>query len=161
VLLLGVLYHLRYPLVVLDRLAEMTRRLLFLQSHLVGPQVSHEPWADAEPEDVLADDFPRLSFVEGRYRGDVTNWWLPNYTALEALARSAGLRVLARPTPSYWLRSQPKSSRPCAAGAWSSPVSTSRSTSRSGTNFEQEPSDLKSERRPAAQPAKASLAMPP
>jgi tRNA (mo5U34)-methyltransferase len=99
VLLLGVLYHLRYPLVVLDRLAEMTRRLLFLQSHLVGPQVSHEPWADAEPEDVLADDFPRLSFVEGRYRGDVTNWWLPNYTALEALARSAGLRVLARPTP--------------------------------------------------------------
>jgi tRNA (mo5U34)-methyltransferase len=98
VLLLGVLYHLRYPLLVLDRLAEMTRRQLFLQSHLVGPQVSHEPWADAGPEDVVADDFPRLSFVEGRYRGDVTNWWLPNYTALAALARSAGLRILARPT---------------------------------------------------------------
>ena len=59
----------------------------------------YDPAERWEPDDVVADDFPRLSFVEGRYRGDVTNWWLPNYTALAALARSAGLRILARPTP--------------------------------------------------------------
>jgi tRNA (mo5U34)-methyltransferase len=78
VLLLGVLYHLRYPLLVLDRLAEMTRRLLFVQSHLVGPQSSHEPWADAEPAEVVGDDFPRLSFVEG---------------GIEATSRTGGCRT--------------------------------------------------------------------
>jgi len=99
VLFLGLLYHLRYPLLVLDRLAQMTRRRLLLQSHVVGPFVAFEPRADVEIEETGDEAFPRLAFVENAYRGDNTNWWLPNYSALEALARSAGLRVLARPTP--------------------------------------------------------------
>ena len=40
-----------------------------------------------------------MSFLEGAYRGDLSNWWVPNYEALEPLARSAGLKVLARPHP--------------------------------------------------------------
>jgi tRNA (mo5U34)-methyltransferase len=98
VLCLGLLYHLRYPLLVLDRLAQMTRRRLFVQSHLIGPQLPNEPQQDVGMEDVVDESFPRLSFVESAYRGDSTNWWLPNYSALEAMARAAGLRVLARPT---------------------------------------------------------------
>lgn len=128
VLFLGLFYHLKYPGLVLDRLAEMTKELIFFNSHIEGipPEAPAEeaapsalgrarraiarrldPSREAEaraPEDVDRDDlqsrsFPRMSFLEGAYRGDLSNWWVPNYEALEPLARSAGLKVLARPHP--------------------------------------------------------------
>ncbi len=36
VLFLGLLYHLKYPGIVLDRLAEMTRERIFIQSQIIG-----------------------------------------------------------------------------------------------------------------------------
>jgi|SRR5579884_2810794 tRNA (mo5U34)-methyltransferase len=85
VLLLGLLYHLKYPGIVLDRAAEMTRRRLYLASAVIGPEDADVP--------------PQLTFVEELYRGDPTNWWLPNFSALPAMMRSAGLRVIGRPHP--------------------------------------------------------------
>jgi tRNA (mo5U34)-methyltransferase len=38
-----------------------------------------------------------MAFVEGRLAGDPTNWWVPNLACNEALLRSVGLRVTARP----------------------------------------------------------------
>lgn len=108
VLFLGLLYHLRYPLLVLDRLAEMTRRRLLLQSHVVGPPLQHESLPNVEIEEVGDEAFPRLALFENSYRGDHTNWWLPNYSALEALARSAGLRVISRPTPEILIAEPPR-----------------------------------------------------
>jgi hypothetical protein len=68
-------------------------------------------------------------------RGDRTNWWLPNYAALDALARSAGLRVLERPTPELLIEPErelgtlrrhglvfPKFERPIDEKAWKSLV---------------------------------------
>jgi tRNA (mo5U34)-methyltransferase len=98
VLFLGLLYHLRYPLLVLDRLAEMTRRLLILQSVVVGPPAG-EPILDASLSDVSREDFPHVAFIEGTFNGDGTNWWLPSPSALRALARSAGLGIVAAPAP--------------------------------------------------------------
>ena len=37
VLFLGLFYHLKYPGLVLDRLAEMTKERFVLQSHSIGP----------------------------------------------------------------------------------------------------------------------------
>jgi tRNA (mo5U34)-methyltransferase len=129
VLFLGLFYHLKYPVLVLDRLAEMTKELIFFNSHIEGvpPQAAatdetassalgrvrrfvtrrrgpgHGAKAgeagDAERDDLQSASFPRMSFLEGAYRGDLSNWWVPNYEALEPLARSAGLKVLARPHP--------------------------------------------------------------
>jgi tRNA (mo5U34)-methyltransferase len=89
VLFLGTFYHLKYPVLVLDRLAEMTKERMYFQSHIAGDK-------PAPPNDTA---LPRLSFVESAYRDDYTNWWIPDYAALEPLVRSAGLRVLARPHP--------------------------------------------------------------
>src|SRR5207247_10621014 len=36
VLFLGLFYHLEYPVLVLDRLAEMTKELIFFNSHIEG-----------------------------------------------------------------------------------------------------------------------------
>ena len=41
--------------------------------------------------------FPRLHFIEQRYSGDCTNWWIPNRACSEAMLRSAGFEILAHP----------------------------------------------------------------
>jgi tRNA (mo5U34)-methyltransferase len=99
VLFLGLFYHLKYPVLVLDRLAEMTKELIFFNSHIEGPPAETGELGDVDRDDLQSASFPRMSFIEGAYRGDLSNWWVPNYEALEPLARSAGLKVLARPHP--------------------------------------------------------------
>ena len=102
VLLLGLLYHLKYPGLVLDRAAEMTKTRIYVATAVIGPEVegpakkpNYERLTD---DDLLLDPgFPKLAFIEERYNNDPTNWWLPNHAALPALMRSAGLRVIARP----------------------------------------------------------------
>lgn len=98
VLFLGLFYHLKYPVLVLDRLAEMTKTLMFFNSHIEGAPAGEESKrTDLDRDDLTAETFPRMSFLEGSYRGDLSNWWVPNYHALEPLVRSAGLNVIARP----------------------------------------------------------------
>lgn len=100
VLFLGVLYHLRYPLLALDLLEPVVGRLLVFQSMLRGSE-QVEPLAEDYPfaEDAIFDrpGFPRLHFVERRYAGDHSNWWVPNRACVEAMLRSAGLEIVARP----------------------------------------------------------------
>jgi tRNA (mo5U34)-methyltransferase len=86
VLFLGLFYHLKYPVLVLDRLAEMTKQRMYFQCHLLEPDKDNQDF-----------QFPQLSFIEEVYNGDPTNWWIPGYSALEPLLRSAGLKVVSRP----------------------------------------------------------------
>ena len=102
VLLLGLLYHLKYPGLVLDRTAEMTRKRIFLASAVIGSEVEEPAKKDnydryTDEDILLSPAFPKLAFIEDRYYNDPTNWWLPNHSALPAMMRSAGLRVIARP----------------------------------------------------------------
>jgi len=101
VLFMGVLYHLRHPLLALDLLREhvVGERLIF-QSMLRGSEESGEVRADYAFTDTtpFADPrYPVLYFVERKYAGDPTNWWIPNAACAEAMLRSAGFRVVARP----------------------------------------------------------------
>ena len=102
VLFLGLFYHLKYPGIVLDRLAEMTRERIYIHSHVIGykrePVIS-KPDYERKTDDHLLEHpgFPRLAFVEAQYNEDSTNWWIPNRTGMEAMARSAGLRIIDRP----------------------------------------------------------------
>ncbi|HEY8485635.1 MAG TPA: TIGR04290 family methyltransferase [Longimicrobiales bacterium] len=101
VLFLGVLYHLRYPLLALDLLHEhVVKDLLVFQSMLRGAD-EVEPIADDYPfsETAIFDrpGFPRMHFVEKRYSGDPTNWWIPNRACAEAMLRSAGFEIIDHP----------------------------------------------------------------
>lgn len=101
VLFLGVLYHLRHPLLALDLIHQHVARDLFLfQSMQRG----------SETVDQLEDDydfwrtemfdrpgFPKMYFIEKRYAGDPTNWWIPNQACVEAMLRSAGFAIVAHP----------------------------------------------------------------
>ncbi len=45
----------------------------------------------------------RMYFIEGKFAGDQTNWWVPNAAASLAMLRSCGLRVVERPCPEVYL----------------------------------------------------------
>jgi|SRR5436190_5980883 len=101
VLFLGVFYHLRHPLLALDLIHEhVARNLLIFQSLQRGSDVI-EPVADDyqfwETDVFDRPDFPKLSFIEKRFAGDPTNWWIPNRAAVEAMLRSAGFDILDHP----------------------------------------------------------------
>jgi tRNA (mo5U34)-methyltransferase len=101
VLFMGVLYHLRHPLLALDLLHEhVTRDLLVFQTMQRGidqvePLENDYPFEEREIFELPG--YPRLSFIERRYAGDPTNWWVPNRACSEAMLRSAGYDIIDHP----------------------------------------------------------------
>lgn len=106
VLFMGVLYHLRYPLYALDKVAKLPRKRLIVQSMIRGV-----PGTIPIPEDAPITEraifehprFPAMFFIENRYVGDPTNWWVPNEAGMEAMLRSAGLRIVDHPFLELWV----------------------------------------------------------
>jgi tRNA (mo5U34)-methyltransferase len=107
VLFLGVLYHLRHPLLALDLLHEhVAGDMLVFQTMLRGSSEANAVGGDypfSEVEVFERVDFPKLHFVEHRYAGDQTNWWIPNRACAEAMLRSAGFRIDGRPVPEVFI----------------------------------------------------------
>jgi tRNA (mo5U34)-methyltransferase len=77
VLFLGVLYHMRHPLLALEKVASVTGRQLILETHV----------------DMLCHDRPVMAFYpERELNNDPTNWFGPNPPAVEAMLRTVGFR---------------------------------------------------------------------
>ncbi len=97
VLFMGVLYHLRHPLYALDKVAKLPIRTLVFQSMLRGsleePQAVAADYPINEKAVFEHPRFPAMYFLENCYAGDETNWWVPNRAGVEAMLRSAGLRI--------------------------------------------------------------------
>ena len=105
VLFMGVLYHLRYPLLALDVVAEKVGGSLVLQTLTMPGEEPIETPEDVEIDErkrLLEPGRPRAAFVEYKLAGDPTNWWAPDPACVEAMARSAGLRVTDRPGHEIW-----------------------------------------------------------
>jgi len=103
---MGVLYHLRYPMLGLDIVAEKVRNLLVFQTLTIpGEEVYTDTYDhDIEERDVfLQPGWPKLAFIEHRFANDPTNWWAANHAAVEAMLRSAGFRVTQRPGHELYL----------------------------------------------------------
>jgi tRNA (mo5U34)-methyltransferase len=91
VLYLGVLYHMRHPLLALERVRRVTQTVAVIESqatYVAG-----------------LEHYPHCQFFEAdELNRDPTNWWAPNLAALQALARSAGFRraEVVRRAPREW-----------------------------------------------------------
>ena len=100
VLFTGVFYHLRYPLLALDAVAERGRRLCVFQTlTMPGDEAVRSP-EDQDFNDrsqLAAPGWRKMAFIENKLAGDPTNWWAPNHAGVEAMLRSSGLRVRVRP----------------------------------------------------------------
>lgn len=101
VLFMGVFYHLRYPLLGLDIVAEHVGRLMVFQTlTMPGTSVYRDAVRDRaidERSDFRHPGWPKMAFIEHRFSGDPTNWWVANHAGVEAMLRSSGLRVTERP----------------------------------------------------------------
>jgi tRNA (mo5U34)-methyltransferase len=75
VLFLGVLYHMRHPLLALERVAAVTNELLILETHV---------------EVFEHDERVMLFYPRTELNGDPTNWWGPTPSALEAMLHDVG-----------------------------------------------------------------------
>ena len=84
VLFLGVLYHLRHPLLALERIASVSRELLILETVV----------------DLVGLGRPAAAFYPGReLNNDPTNWWGPNVPAVAAMLRTVGFDRVRTVTP--------------------------------------------------------------
>jgi tRNA (mo5U34)-methyltransferase len=100
VIFMGVLYHLRHPLLALDLIREhVAADMLLFQSmqrgskHLLAVQPDYE---FCESDQFFESAYPKLHFVEREYCADWTNWWIPNRSCTEAMLRSSGFRIERR-----------------------------------------------------------------
>ena len=80
VLFLGVLYHLRHPLLALERVAAVTTELLILET---------------EADEILSP-WPALAFYPDReLNADPTNWFAPNVRAAVGMLKAAGFATVS------------------------------------------------------------------
>lgn len=84
VLFVGVLYHMRHPLLALERVASVTGDQLIFDSHTA----------------MIEERDPVMLFYPGsELNNDPTNWWGPNPPAVEAMLRDVGFRRTERKHP--------------------------------------------------------------
>ncbi|HZB79285.1 MAG TPA: DUF1698 domain-containing protein [Actinomycetota bacterium] len=84
VLFVGVLYHMRHPLLALERVAGVTGDQLIFDSHTA----------------MIEERDPVMLFYPGtELNDDPTNWWGPNPPAVEAMLRDVGFRRIERKHP--------------------------------------------------------------
>jgi tRNA (mo5U34)-methyltransferase len=77
VLFLGVLYHMRHPLLALEKVFSVTGKQLILETHA----------------DMLLHNRPAMAFYpEKELENDPTNWCGPNSAAVKAMLKSVGFR---------------------------------------------------------------------
>ena len=101
VFFIGVLYHLRHPLLALDLVHEhVTRDLLVFQSMQRGSNAVADVKTDYpfwDQDHFENPGYPKMHFIEHEYAHDNTNWWAPNRACSAAMLRSAGYEIVSHP----------------------------------------------------------------
>jgi len=101
VIFMGVLYHLRHPLLALDLIHEhVAKNLLLFQSMQRGSREIVEVAEDYDfnaPAPFDEPGYPKMHFIEQRFSQDETNWWVPNRACAEAMLRSSGFAIESQP----------------------------------------------------------------
>jgi tRNA (mo5U34)-methyltransferase len=113
VIFMGVLYHLRHPLLALDLIREhVAADLMLFQTMQQGStdvmdvpedHPFYEPGSWTPPAYFDAPAYPKMHFIEQRFSGDWTNWWAPNRACSEAMLRAAGFAIEAHPQDDVYL----------------------------------------------------------
>lgn len=103
---MGVFYHLRYPFLALDIISRITSKLLVFQTMTLPGEEFYEENKNISlfSRDVMNQQgWPKMAFVENSIEDDPTNWWIPNHTAIMAMLRSTGFKIIARPAEEIYI----------------------------------------------------------
>jgi len=105
VLYLGLFYHLRYPLLILDQAAKITKEKLFFQTVMrvddKPPLTIPENIESTETDLLNHPNFPKLFFIEKNFADSHDNWFLCNESAIYAMLRSAGFKNIKKSGPCF------------------------------------------------------------
>jgi len=104
VVFMGVLYHLRHPLLALDLIHEHAAGdLMVFQTLQRGSQdvidvpqdhPFYEQGTLKPPTYFDEPGYPKMHFIEHQYAHDWTNWWAPNRACTEAMLRASGFNII-------------------------------------------------------------------
>jgi len=100
IIFMGVFYHLRYPMLALDIVAQKVKKMMIFQTLTMPGEEVFQTKPDMmlnERKNMLKKGWPVMAFIERRLAKDPTNWWAPNHACIEAMLRTSGLKVTARP----------------------------------------------------------------
>lgn len=103
VLFPGVFYHLRHPLLALDRIHSVCKEYLFLETQVLDNFFVYDGSSQTLEEiNPILTATPVLQFYPGNeLNGDLSNWFSPNIKALEALVATSGFKPRAVKTFGY------------------------------------------------------------
>ena len=98
VLFLGLIYHLRHPLLALDRVWEVSEQRMFTDSPIIDTIVFDRTISEEQRKEILeagtiTNQLPMAYFTKGSETGDPYNWFMPNGKAFRAWVESAGFVI--------------------------------------------------------------------
>lgn len=96
VLFLGLLYHLRDPLLALDRIWSVCRGQLLVETQVIDQALllRNGSFTSLAAIDPRLTELPLMQFYSGdSLNSDPTNWWAPNTVCLRGMLEAAGFRV--------------------------------------------------------------------
>ena len=103
VLFLGVLYHMRHPLLALERVASVTGDLLVLETHVERLPLRR----------------PVAAFYPGReLNDDATNWWGPNLAGVRAMLAAVGFTRIELVHVTPWRHTALRAGYRAGRGVW-------------------------------------------
>ena len=120
----------------LDIVAQKTARLMIFQTITQpGREVAGQTdFRLNERDALLQQGWPKMAFIEDRFAGDPSNWWIPNHACVEALLRSAGLSITGYPGDEIY-RCEPNPDAPSCMTTWN------RAEYLSAINAQEPPAD--------------------
>ncbi|MDD3029121.1 MAG: DUF1698 domain-containing protein [Alphaproteobacteria bacterium] len=99
VLFLGLIYHLRHPLLALDLIYDVAKDRLFTDSPIIDHKVFDKTLTMEQSYHVEAcgrvihDALPMVYFTKGNETGDSYNWFMPNSRAFKDFVTSSGFTI--------------------------------------------------------------------
>jgi tRNA (mo5U34)-methyltransferase len=75
-LCLGVIYHVKNPILALEKVASITNEMVIIESCFINK----------------GGNIPLAQFIKTEFQGDPTVWWIPNRACLEAMVRRVGFQ---------------------------------------------------------------------
>jgi len=87
----GTLYHLRHPLLALDRLAALCRDEIFVESAILD---DFSPYKGGLGQGYPGNQMVMEFYPDTQYGENMTNWWVPTLACLAQMVRAAGFEII-------------------------------------------------------------------
>lgn len=86
----GTIYHLRHPLLALDRLATVCREAIYIESAILD---DFSPYLGGLGHGYTDSQMVMEFYPSSQYGDNDTNWWVPTLTCLRHMVRSSGFSI--------------------------------------------------------------------